>query len=63
MQGADAWKNLKPEQANQVPRQLHPNTDAYWRRADNATRSHQGMMSGGGTDARLAALLGPVAVG
>jgi aminopeptidase N len=51
MRGADALKNLKPEQANQVPRQLHPNTDAYWRRVDNAIRSHQGMMSGGGTDA------------
>ena len=51
MQGADALKNLKPEQASQVPRQFHPNTDAYWRRVDNAIRGHQDMMRGGGTDA------------
>ncbi len=51
MQGSDALKNLKPEQAAQVPRQFHPNTDAYWRRVDNAIRGHLAMMRSGGTDA------------
>ncbi len=51
MQGADALKNLKPEQANQAPREFHPNTDAYWRRVDNAVRGHLAMMRSGGTDA------------
>ena len=50
-QGAELLKNLKPEQAGQVPRQFHPNTDAYWRRVDNAIRGHQDMMRGSGTDA------------
>jgi uncharacterized iron-regulated protein len=50
-QGAAAILALKPEQANQVPRQFLPNSDAYWRRVDNTTRGHVGMMGGGGTDA------------
>jgi aminopeptidase N len=48
--GADAMKGLKPEQAGQVPRELHPNTVAYWRRVDNATRGHQGMSRAGDID-------------
>jgi len=55
MQGADALKNLKPEQAGHVPREVHPNTTEYWRRVDNTTRAHQGMMrdSGAAPEARL----------
>ena len=62
MNGADALKTLKPEQAGHVPRQFLPNTDAYWRRVDNAIRGHQDMMRGG-TDANCATLLSAVAVG
>ncbi len=54
MSGADALKSLKPEQAGHVPRQLLPNTDAYWRRFDRVTRGHLGRMQGGSdSDARL----------
>ncbi len=49
MQGADTLKNLTPEEQKMVPRQFLPNTDAYWRRVDNAVRGHGSML--GPTDA------------
>ncbi|MHB0959263.1 MAG: ChaN family lipoprotein [Pirellulaceae bacterium] len=51
-QGVEALKNLSPEHAHHAPREFHPNTDAYWRRVDNAIRGHAGMMGSSGTDAQ-----------
>jgi uncharacterized iron-regulated protein len=44
MEGDEALKKLPEQDRWQVPRELHPNTPAYWKRVDNATRGHQGMM-------------------
>ncbi|MCU0960386.1 MAG: ChaN family lipoprotein [Pirellulaceae bacterium] len=51
-QGAAALEALTPEQRAHVPRAFHPNTDAYWRRVDNAVRGHAAMLRAGGTDAQ-----------
>ena len=47
MQGAAALQDLSPQEAAWVPDPLLPNTEAYWRRVDNATRGHSTMMQGG----------------
>ena len=44
MEGAEALAD-----AVDAPRQLLPNTEAYWRRVDNAVRGHLEMMGGGGS--------------
>ncbi|MBM4000892.1 MAG: M20/M25/M40 family metallo-hydrolase [Planctomycetes bacterium] len=43
-EGAAGVEKLDPESRALVPESLHPNTDAYWRRADNAMRGHAGAM-------------------
>jgi uncharacterized iron-regulated protein len=42
--GDESLKQLPEQDRWQVPRELRPNTPAYWKRVDNATRGHQGMM-------------------
>ena len=44
MEGAEALAD-----SVDAPRQLLPNTEAYWRRVDNAVRGHLEMMGGGGS--------------
>ena len=46
-EGADVLKNLPEGERSHAPREFLPNTEAYWRRADNAMRGHAGMMPGG----------------
>ncbi len=53
--GASALDALAAGDRALAPRELLANTDAYWRRVDNAVRGHRAMMGGsaGGNDARL----------
>lgn len=44
MEGAEVLKKLPDGEKSHAPRELLPNTPAYWKRVDNATRGHQGMM-------------------
>jgi uncharacterized iron-regulated protein len=54
MQGQKALEQLPDGERAQAPREFHPNTPAYWRRADNAIRGHLQMMrSQQGDDERL----------
>lgn len=54
MEGPEAISSLEDDARRQAPAEFLPNTPAYWRRADNAVRSHRAMMSGsGGDDQRL----------
>ncbi len=53
MHGAEALQQLSPDELKLVPRQYHPNTDAYWRRVDNAVRGHGAMMGPTDRDSRL----------
>ncbi len=53
MQGAEAVKNLTADERQFVPRQFFPNTEAYWKRVDNAVRGHSGMMGPTDADSRL----------
>ncbi len=53
MQDAAAIEDLSPDEAKLIPRQFHPNTEAYWRRVDNAVRGHRAMMGAGDKDSRL----------
>ena len=46
-QAKDPFEGLTSEQRQWAPRKMYPNTEAYWRRADNATRGHTMMMGGG----------------
>lgn len=46
-EGPAALAALEGETRRDAPATLLPNTAAYWRRADNAIRSHRGMMGGG----------------
>lgn len=41
------WDALTDEERRFVPRELHPNSAAYWERVDQATRGHEGMGGGG----------------
>ncbi len=52
-QKTDPLKDLDSEQRKLVPRRFLPNSDAYWRRADNATRGHSVMMRSGDGGSRL----------
>ncbi len=53
--GPDTLAALRDAGSRDVPAELLPNTDAYWRRVDNAVRGHKGMM--GGDDSPEARLL------
>jgi uncharacterized iron-regulated protein len=53
MEGDEVLKNLPKDDRWQVPRELHPNTPAYWKRVDNATRGHQGIMPAQSDEDRL----------
>ncbi len=54
-EGSDILQHLSAQEQPQSPRKFLPNTDAYWRRVDNAIRSHAAMMRGSddGDDRRL----------
>lgn len=41
------WEQLTPQQRTTVPARLLPHPDAYWRRVDNAVRSHAEFFRGG----------------
>ncbi|MEM7247595.1 MAG: ChaN family lipoprotein, partial [Acidobacteriota bacterium] len=43
MEGEAVLDALEGSEARQAPRELHPNTPAYWERVDNAIRGHVGM--------------------
>ncbi len=54
MEGPKALESLSAEEKQWVPREFFPNTSAYWKRTDNATRGHQGFaMPGTPDDERL----------
>jgi uncharacterized iron-regulated protein len=53
MGGADAVAALDDEQKAQTPREYLPNSPEYWKRVDNAIRSHAGMMGTQSDDERL----------
>jgi uncharacterized iron-regulated protein len=42
--GEEAWKELDEEEKGGVAAELNPPTDEYWRRVENATRGHRGML-------------------
>ena len=44
MEGPEVLQKLSASEKSQAPRELLPNTPTYWKRVDNATRGHQGMM-------------------
>lgn len=52
-EGAAVLESLTGDARGQAPAQLLPNTAAYWRRADNAIRSHRGMVGGQSEEDRL----------
>jgi len=49
-EGVAAFARLSADERRQAPAELLPETPAYWRRVDNATRGHTGMM-GSASDA------------
>lgn len=53
VEGPAVLASLEAEVRRQAPVRFLPNTPAYWRRADNAVRSHRAMMGGGGEEERL----------
>ena len=50
MKGPEVLESLEEAEARLAPAELFPNTPAYWRRADNAVRSHRVMAGRGGSD-------------
>jgi aminopeptidase N len=52
LEGPAVLTSLEGDARRQAPAKLLPNTAEYWRRADNAVRSHRAIM-GGGADDRL----------
>ncbi|MCH7870751.1 MAG: ChaN family lipoprotein [Planctomycetes bacterium] len=48
MEGSEVLESLADEDKHQSPAELFANTPAYWRRVDNAIRSHRVMGGGGG---------------
>ncbi len=50
MEGPEILDSLEGDEARQAPAELFPNSPAYWRRTDNAVRSHRVMGGGGGGD-------------
>ncbi len=53
MGGAEAVAALDADQRGQTPREYLPNSPDYWKRVDNAIRSHAGMMTAESDDERL----------
>jgi len=49
-EGQGALDAARTEAPEQVPQNLEPNSDAYWRRVDNAVRGHLAMMGGANQD-------------
>jgi len=47
MEGADVLETLEGDAKRHAPAEFFANTDAYWRRVDNAVRGHRAMMGGG----------------
>lgn len=52
-EGPGVLASLEGDARREAPARLLPNSDAYWRRADNAIRSHRGMLGGVGEVDRL----------
>ncbi len=52
-EGRDVLDSLDGDERRHAPSQLLPNTEAYWRRVDNAVRSHRAMMGGTSDEDRL----------
>ncbi len=50
MEGPEVLESLEGAELSHAPVELFPNTPAYWRRTDNAVRSHRVMAGGGGGD-------------
>ncbi len=50
MEGPEVLDTLEGDAKGHAPAELFPNSKAYWRRVDNAIRSHRAMMGGGGSD-------------
>ncbi|MCK4658974.1 MAG: ChaN family lipoprotein [Phycisphaerae bacterium] len=48
MEGPEVLETLEGSDKRQAPAEFFPNTKGYWRRMDNAVRSHRAMMGGGG---------------
>ncbi|MCH8913197.1 MAG: ChaN family lipoprotein, partial [Planctomycetes bacterium] len=54
MEGPQVLETLEGDAKREAPEELFPNTPAYWRRVDNAVRSHRAMMGDiSGDDQRL----------
>jgi len=53
MEGPAVIETLEGADRRQAPAELLANTTGYWRRVDNAVRSHRAMMGGGGDGERL----------
>ncbi len=49
-EGPEVLATLEGDAARQAPAELRPNTPAYWRRVENAVRSHRAMVPGAGSD-------------
>ena len=47
LEGPEILESLPDQERHLAPQALLPNSDAYWRRAENATRSHRGMVREG----------------
>jgi uncharacterized iron-regulated protein len=43
-EGPEVLESLADDERHWVPRELLPNSEAYWRRAENAMRGHRGMV-------------------
>ena len=44
IEGPEVLDTLEGDAEREAPAELFPNTPAYWRRVDNAVRSHRAMM-------------------
>ncbi len=49
MGGPEVLDSLEGDEVRQAPAEMFPNTPAYWRRVDNAVRSHRVMAGAGGS--------------
>ena len=54
IEGPDVLETLEGDAKREAPAELLPNTPAYWRRVDNAVRSHRAMMGDIGAPAPIA---------
>jgi len=50
-EGPEVLGALEGDAVRQAPAELQPNTPAYWRRVENAVRSHRAMVPGAGSGA------------